>query len=123
MRKNYIGSYYWCGDDIGLLLDNGIRVKAEANGRWREIRTENELADLAMENGTENITLSYRIPDDKYPLICARERQADREFWQKWDKEAEKHEHFERCGAFDIERENTEGYIYDNEIAPERNFV
>ena len=65
--------------------------------------------------------LVMKLNADKVVTFNKSTLTADREFWEKWNKK--KHEHFYKCGAFDIEKENTEGYIYDNEIAPERNFV
>lgn len=122
MRQNYTGSLYACGDDLQVLIDNGISVRAKIDGRWIELKSEADLDDPAVEFGTENIFLSYRIPAYKYALVCAREREADELRWQEIRRKAEQARRVEYHDPFDMAAECIEGYIYEHQIAPDLNF-
>ena len=140
---SYIGSWsFYDNDELKWLMDNGVTVlwhrrwedydgneDARMTEReWRPVTDFEELeqAHFKCRRGRHRqddrfsiVEISWRIPDEKYPLIDARARQRDREFWKEYEEkcyEAQLMRSYRRptqaeaCG---------EQHFYDTQIAPE----
>lgn len=143
MKQNYCGNYWSLrtgliptGDALKLLFEQNIPVRyrhvwshilgqGSIVSDWMEAET---IVDLQTTGGKPdvpdswkykyNMELQYEIPDEVYPIILARLAEKNSEYDEHWNEVAKRPVPMWALGI----KEHEEGYIYSNEIAPEKEF-
>jgi hypothetical protein len=142
MKQNYCGNFWSLrtgliptGDALKVLFEHNVPV------RYRHVWTHilgqgtlfsdwmvaENIIDLAHSEKPDvpdawkygySQEIEYEIPDDVYPIILAEIEKKNEEYDQHWNKVASMPVPEWALGV----KEHEEGYIYSNEIAPEREF-
>ena len=143
MNKAYTGSWsFYDNDELRWLMDNGVTVLwhrrfEDIDGNedtrlteraWKPVTDfeELELAHLKCHRGRSRrddrfsvVEISWRIPDEKYPLINARARQREREFWKEWNEKCYEAQIMRSYRRLDQAEACGEQHFYETKIAPE----
>ena len=140
MKQNYCGNYWALrtglvptGDALKMLFEQNVPVRYRhvwthilGHGvivsDWMDAESIGDLShsekpdvpDAWKYGYTQEI--AYEIPDEVYPIILARLEEKDREYDEHWNEVAKRPVPEWALGV----KEHEEGYIYSNEIAPEK---
>ena len=144
MKQYYCGNFWSLrtgrvptGDALKILFEQNVPVRYRhvwthflgqtepIISDWMEAET---IIDLASTGGKPDVPdawkytyeqeISYEIPDEVYPIILARLAEKNREYDEHWNRVASMPVPEWTINTTECEQ----GYMYGNEIAPEREF-
>lgn len=144
MMQRYCGNYWSLrtgliptGDALKILFDANVPVRYRhvwthflgqhepIISEWMDAET---IIDLSSTGGKPDVPdswkyrysmeISYEIPDEVYPIILARFAEKNREYDEHWIVVAKRPVPEWALNKSEVEQ----GYMYGNEIAPEREF-
>lgn len=141
MNQNYCGKYYSLrtglvpvGDALKILFDNNVPVKyrhvwshflgqGSIVSEWMEADTIVDLSGTGEKPDVDDLwkytyhmEIAYEIPDAVYPIILARLAEKNRAYDEHWNEVAKRPVPMWAISTTECEQ----GYMYGNEIAPEK---
>ena len=143
MMQRYCGNYWSLrtgliptGDALKILFEMNVPVRYRhvwshfltqnaIVGEWMDAETIVDLSSTGEKPDvpdswkyTYRMEISYEIPDEIYPIVLARIAEKNSEYEEHWNEVARRPVPEWALGTTECEQ----GYMYGNEIAPEREF-